>query len=223
MNPRILAIDTTTESGGIALVEGGEAVAEVSISAPQGFGQVIYGAIANTLRDAHWTLAEIDCFAAAAGPGSFTGVRIGVAAAKGLAEALGKPAAGISNLQAVASFGTAPLRAPLLDARRAQVYCALYDASLELVLPETVALLPDFLRTLPEDDVEFLSTSLEPYRAALAGTRFETALAHETPRSLAAAVGRIASARFLRGRAEDPATLDANYVRRCDAEMFWRE
>lgn len=146
-----------------------------------------------------------------------------MAAAKGLAEALGKPAVAVSNLQAVASFGTAPLRAPLLDARRAQVYCALYDANLELVLPETVAQLDEWLRTLPKRDIEFMSTSLEPYRAALAGAGFENAPAHETPRALAAAVGRIASARFLSGQAEDPAALDANYVRRCDAEMFWSE
>ena len=69
-------------------------------------------------------LEEIDCFAAASGPGSFTGVRVGLAAVKGLAEALGKPAVGISNLRALSLFGKAALRAVVLDARRGEVYGA---------------------------------------------------------------------------------------------------
>ncbi len=71
----------------------------------------------------------VDCFAAASGPGSFTGVRVGLACVKGLAEALGKPAVAVSNLRAIASFGTAPWRAVVLDARRGEIYGAVYDAA----------------------------------------------------------------------------------------------
>jgi tRNA threonylcarbamoyladenosine biosynthesis protein TsaB len=141
-------------------------------------------------------------------------VRVGLAAVKGFAEALGKAAAGVSNLRAVASFGTAPLRAAVLDARRGQVYGALYDSALEPVMPEVVARFPDWLAALPEGDLEFLSTDLLPFRAALAGRP-----AREVPRALAAAVGRIAA----RSREQDPAALDANYVRRSDAELFWKD
>ena len=56
-------------------------------------------------------LADVDCFAAASGPGTFTGVRVALACVKGLAEAMGRPAVAVSNLQAVARYGTAPLRA----------------------------------------------------------------------------------------------------------------
>jgi tRNA threonylcarbamoyladenosine biosynthesis protein TsaB len=81
-------------------------------------------------------LVEIDCFAAASGPGSFTGVRVGLSAVKGMAAALGKPAAGISNLRALASFGNLE---PAIEARRGEVYTAVYDAELRLVSPEVIA------------------------------------------------------------------------------------
>ncbi|HVX66585.1 MAG TPA: tRNA (adenosine(37)-N6)-threonylcarbamoyltransferase complex dimerization subunit type 1 TsaB [Bryobacteraceae bacterium] len=223
MNSRILAIDTTAEFGSIALLEGEDLIAEVPIRAPDGFGQVLYDFVGRALHGAGWELDTVGCFAAAAGPGSFTGVRVGLAAAKGLAEATGRPAVAVSNLQAVAWFGTAPLRAAVLDARRGQVYGAVYDAQLSPVKEETVAAFPKWLETLPDGELEFLSTSFEPFRAALHGTRFATAPARDVPRALAGAIGRIAAARFAAGLAEDPAALDANYVRRSDAELFWRE
>ncbi len=77
-------------------------------------------------------------------------MRVGLAAAKGLAEASGALAAAISNLQAMASFGTAPLRAPFFDARRGEIYGAVYDDHLELVQPEVVAKFAAWRAGLPE-------------------------------------------------------------------------
>jgi len=216
---RILAIDTTAEFGSIAAVEGGRAVAELLLRSPEGFSSTLFTHVRALLERACWELDSVDCFAAAAGPGSFTGVRVGLAAAKGLAEALGKSATGVSNLQAVASFGEAPLRAAVLDARRGQIYGAVYDAGLNAVSPEVVARFPEWLKTLPGGDIEFLSTDFAPFEQALAGTRFEHARITNVPRALAAAVGRIAEARGC----ADPAVIDANYVRRSDAELFWRD
>jgi tRNA threonylcarbamoyladenosine biosynthesis protein TsaB len=135
-------------------------------------------------------------------------VRVGLASIKGLAEAMGKPAAGISNLRAIASFGTAPLRAPVLDARRGEVYAAIYDAAGVLVQQETVGKFESWLAALPESGIEILS----PDYAA------EGVPIVRTPRELAAAVARLAPS-----EAGDPAALDANYVRRSDAELFWKE
>src|SRR5437868_6111306 len=112
--PLILAVDTTHEFGSLALARDGAAVIEVPMHAPEGFGHVLYGYLEQMLADAGITVDAIDCFAAASGPGSFTGVRIGLACVKGLAEAAGKPAAAISNLQAMAWFGKAALRAVVL-------------------------------------------------------------------------------------------------------------
>jgi tRNA threonylcarbamoyladenosine biosynthesis protein TsaB len=98
-------------------------------------------------------------------------VRIGLACVKGLAEAVGKPVVAVSNLQALAAFGTAPLRATVLDARRGEIYGAVYDADLNPVAPELVMKFPQWLESLPAGSIEFISTDFSPFRAALAGTR----------------------------------------------------
>jgi tRNA threonylcarbamoyladenosine biosynthesis protein TsaB len=214
-----LAVDTTHEYGSLALVRGEELLEEVPLHAPTGFGHVLYRHLAELLGR-HGLKAEgIDCFAAASGPGSFTGVRVGLACVKGLAEALGKPAVAVSNLQALAAFGTAPLRAVVLDARRGEVYGAVYDAAARLVAPEVVAPFAAWLATLPAGELEFVSPDFSPFHALLAGTRFEGAALRTAPRALAAAISRLAA----RAEPRDPAALDANYVRRSDAELLWKE
>jgi tRNA threonylcarbamoyladenosine biosynthesis protein TsaB len=209
----ILALDTTGEHGSIALWHGSAALDEMELHAPTGFSHVLFGSVEDILRRNRVKLADVECFAAASGPGSFTGVRVGLACIKGLAEAMGKPAVGVSNLQAVASFGTAALRAVAMDARRGEVYCAIYDAAGDLVQPETVAKFSAWAATLPQGDIEILSPDLEPEGVAV----------KKTPRAIAAAVARLALARLARGDAGDPAGLDANYVRRSDAELFWTD
>jgi tRNA threonylcarbamoyladenosine biosynthesis protein TsaB len=232
--PLVLAIDTTHEFGSLALASGDDLVEEVLLHAPAGFGQVLYTHLDQLLARHGVTTAMVDCFAAASGPGSFTGVRIGLACIKGLAEAAGKPASAVGNLEAMAAFGTAPLRAVVMDARRGEVYGAVYDTAGRVVSPEVVAPFPAWLASLPAslplsppdslpDAMEFVSTDFTPFRASLAGTRFQDASVVTAPRALAAAMARIAAARWLRGEACDPAALDANYVRRPDAELLWKE
>jgi tRNA threonylcarbamoyladenosine biosynthesis protein TsaB len=219
----ILAIDTTHEFGSIALLDDGEALEETLLHAESGFGAILYGHLSRLL-DRHGCQAQdMDCFAAASGPGSFTGVRIGLACVKGLAEAVAKPVVAVSNLQALAAFGTAPLRATVLDARRGEIYGAVYDADLNVVAPEIVMQFPQWLETLPTESVEFISTGFSPFRSALAGTRFADAPVIEAPRALAGAIARIALAKYRDGLAVDPAQVDANYVRRSDAELLWKD
>jgi tRNA threonylcarbamoyladenosine biosynthesis protein TsaB len=200
----ILAIDTTSESGSIALTEANVVIEEIALSAPEGFGHVLYPHIRHLLEKNGVTVHQMECFAAASGPGSFTGVRVGLAAVKGLAEATGKRVAAVSNLRALAYFGTAPLRATVIDARRGQVYAAVYNSQLQLVAPEAVLKMEDWLRTLPETNCELISSISDP-------------------RPLAAAIGHIAWDDFTAGLAKDPAEIDANYVRRSDAELFWKD
>jgi tRNA threonylcarbamoyladenosine biosynthesis protein TsaB len=99
------------------------------------------------------------------------------------------------------------------------VYGGLYDSTGATAAPEMVAKLSAWLESLPPD-VEFVSQGFQP---ELAGTRFEGAFATTAPHALAGAIARIAYARLVRGEALDPAALDANYVRRSDAELFWKE
>ncbi len=162
---------------------------------------------------------SLEGFAAASGPGSFTGVRVGLSAVKGLAEATGKKVVAVSNLRALASFGSAPLRAAVIDARRGEIYGAVFDDQLKAVSAECVMRFTDWLSVLPDAGIEFVCADFSPWRdAAPPAIPVVTA-----PRALAAAIGRIAAREFSNGRALDPAEIDANYVRRSDAELLWRD
>jgi len=209
----ILAIDTTSEFGSLALVdERGRIAGELPMHSSDGFSHVLYNHLSGFLDKQSVRLVDIKCFACAAGPGSFTGVRVGMAAVKGLAEATARPAVAISNLQALAFFGEAPLRATLLDARRGDIFGAVYDDALEIVRPQVVMKLEDWTASLPKDNIEFVSNQ-----------RFAGIELREAPLALAGAVAGIAWRRFQRGEIGDPALLDANYVRRADAELAWKD
>lgn len=216
----LLAIDTTGEFGSIVLLENERVLEEIPLHSPEGFAHLLFQRVRGLLDAWNRRLDEIDCFAAAAGPGSFTGVRVGLAAMKGLAEAASKPAVAVSNLQALASFGCGPLRAAVADARRGQVYGAVYDERLRLIGDESVRAFPDWLVSLPEGDLEFVSADFSPFQPAIAGTKFAAIPVRQAPRALAAAIGGIAFHRWRAGEAVDPAAIDANYVRRSDAELL---
>ena len=198
---RVLAIDTTADLGSAALIEDDRVVDEVSLRAPDGFSPVIFGAIQELLQRHGWPLESVDCFAGASGPGSFTGVRVCLTAIKGLAEATGRPAIAVSNLQALALHATSDIRAVWMDARRGEIYGGVFDSQLQPLAEEVVA------------PMERWQNSLPPNATILQGG--------EIP--LAGAIGRIAMRRYRSGDRPDPASLDANYVRRSDAELFWKE
>jgi tRNA threonylcarbamoyladenosine biosynthesis protein TsaB len=223
VNPLILSIDTTHEFGSIALLAGSEVVEEVLLHSIDGFGHVLFGHLARLLEKHGRRVNEIACFAAASGPGSFTGVRIGLACVKGLAEAAGRKVVAVSNLEAMAQFGSAAQRAVVMDARRGEVYGAVYGAEGQTVCEPRVTRFPAWLDTLPAGDIEFIATDFAPFSPVLKGTRFEDARFTTAPRALAAAIGQIAFERCCAGLARDPAGIDADYVRRSDAELFWKE
>ena len=201
MSRLLLAIDTTGEYGSLALAEDGRVLEEVPLHSPDGFGHILFVEIERLLARHHCKITDVLGFAVAAGPGSFTGVRIGLTAAKGLAEATERKVVAISNLQAIAAFGTKPLRAVAFDARRGEIFGAVYDSELRLVSDEVVMKQEDWLQTLPSG-VEMVTGG---------------------GRVLAGAIARIAADRFHAGLAQDPAEIDANYVRRSDAELLWRD
>ena len=219
MTVRILAIDLTSECGSLALVSEPRAsasdlpyVVEVAIQSKDGFSHVMFDPIHALLRNNGWPLNSIDCFAVAHGPGSFTGVRVGVAAAKGFAAAMGKPIICVSNLRAIASYGSSPVRAAILDAHREQIYGGVYNADLDLIGEELVIKPAAWLESLPKG-IEFVSAETVMFAAWAPKITI-------APRALAGAIGRIAARDFKAGKAIDPAAADANYVRRSDAEMF---
>ena len=213
----VLAIDASTEHGGIALWLDGERTESV-VHSPHGFAHVLFGELEGLLASSGTKLAHVDAFAAASGPGSFTGVRVALSAAKGFAEAYGKPLFAVSNLLAMASLGSAPLRAPLLDARRGEVYAGLYDSALRPIREEAVMPLHEWLEALPSHEVEILCPYPDRFTEQLTGRQITPVAA-----SVAGAVAELAAQRYRSGERPPSAAVGANYVRRSDAELKWRE
>ncbi len=207
IDSRIIAIDTTSEFGSIALTENGAVVEEIEMHSTDGFGPVLFDLLVDLMKRHGWTYDSVGGYAAAAGPGSFTGVRVGLAAVKGLAEVCGARAAAVSNLQAMAVYGSAAIRAPFFDARRSEIFGGLFDSNCEPVAPETVQPFTSWLGSLPPG-AELICRTPETFGV-------EATL---VPRSLASAVAKLAPRCW-----RDPASLDANYVRRSDANLNWTD
>lgn len=128
---KILAIDTTAAAASCAVCEDGVVLGESYVSRKLTHSQTILPMVEDLLKNCQLSMSEMDGFAVAAGPGSFTGIRIGVSAVKALAFAEKKPAAGISTLQALAYnlMGTSGIICAVMDARVGQVYSAAFQGN----------------------------------------------------------------------------------------------
>jgi len=222
----LLAVDTTSFSGGLALWSGGEVAECAALESREGFGHLIYQEIQALLARHGAAPPAVDVYAAASGPGSFTGIRVGLSAVKALAEVHGKPVIPVSNLLALAAAGCGPLRAPVMDARRGEVYAAVYDERLEAVVPEVAARWTDFLELIDRREVTFVAQRaelFEPGGAAPLEGAWADARRVIPDEPLAAWVARAAAEQFRRGRVLPPEAVEANYVRRADAELKWRD
>ncbi len=127
---KILSLDSTAATSTAALCESEKLIAEFSVNGGNTHSETLLPMIAELLKNSGYTVGDVDIFAAASGPGSFTGVRIGAATVKGLAFGSGKPCIGVSTLRALAYnlAGFDGIICPVMNARRNQVYNALFDA-----------------------------------------------------------------------------------------------
>lgn len=215
MSVYVLAIDTTGDVGSIALVGERGLIEEMVLDSPDGFAHVLFDEIERLLKRHDLNVWQINAFASASGPGSFTGVRVGLTAVKGLAEATGRKVIAVSNLQALSWHGSRLLRATVLDARRGEVYGGVYNAALQLVQEEVVAQLPAWLASLPQGELEIVTQGFALGEVPLPVV--------EAPKALAGSIARVAFDRLLSAEVLDPAEVDANYVRRSDAELLWKD
>ncbi|MFQ5442292.1 MAG: tRNA (adenosine(37)-N6)-threonylcarbamoyltransferase complex dimerization subunit type 1 TsaB [Thermodesulfobacteriota bacterium] len=170
----MLAIDTSTTSGAVALFDGDILIAERTVGDVGTHADWLMQAIAALLDEAGAPVNDVGLFALSHGPGSFTGLRIGVSTIKGLAWAAGRPVAGVSTLEALAynaRYSNLPV-CPVLDARKKEVYAALFSFSgggLARVLMPDSALTPvalfEFLERegLSEKPVIFLGNGIKVY------------------------------------------------------------
>jgi tRNA threonylcarbamoyladenosine biosynthesis protein TsaB len=154
---RVLAISTSTPRGSAALVRDGETIAAVAYVDLQGHAERIFQAIDAVLLQSGETRGSLDGLACDVGPGSFTGVRVGVASAKGIALGLGLPLAGVGSLEAMAAFafacgeaGPGDVVVAAIDAKKSEIFAAAYDAAgATLAAPCTRALGPEALALIP--------------------------------------------------------------------------
>ena len=125
---RVLAVDTSSERGSVCVMEERDVAAEVRLSSSIQHSERLFASLEFVFRFLPFKLEDIDLFVAARGPGSFTGLRVGLAATEGFVAAFGRQGAGVSTLEALAwnAGETEMLIAPTIDARRGEVYGALY-------------------------------------------------------------------------------------------------
>ena len=237
----ILAVDTSTRTGSAALLRDSQVLAEVSGYEETPYSTRLFRDVALLQERESFRLDQIDVFAVAAGPGSFTGLRVGLTAVKAWAEVHGKPIAAISGLAAIAAeslLGEPPQAsgsraiAPFLDARRGQLFGAIYrriigDATgLALAGGESILSVDEFLELLRGESTEELQLA-SPTPEILPGARIRAFLPDvpvvQVSAALAPAIGRLGFERAKRGDLVDAIRLDANYVRRSDAESAWKD
>ena len=217
----VLAIDTSGRLGSIALAHGHEDgscdVIEVVPLAGGTFSAQLVPQVAAFLSKHGFTKYHIDAFAVASGPGSFTGLRVGLAAVKALAEILGKPIAAVSLLEGLALAGVAEGKVcAALDAGRGEVYSGEYELA-----GDSAQVLREKLLTREEFVAAARGWQIVTPDAGLVATAETAGLSAMLVEPLSAgAVARLGWRKLRRGQAVSPEQLEANYIRRSDAEIF---
>src|SRR5262245_35221274 len=233
---RVLALDTTTPAGSVAFVDERGAIAERRGDASRTHAERLPAAIVALLDECRVPMSGVDLFAVASGPGSFTGLRIGIATIQGLAFVTGRPAVGISALEALAQVAGATATAGTIvgawiDAHRGEVFSCLYR------IDAGPAYDPDRLEELEGAAVGDPAATLARWNertargvAMIAGdgaVLYQDVIRRVSPGRpavadaplLAAAIGHIAIARARRGETIAPGAIRPLYVRRPDAEI----
>ena len=224
---KIVAMDSSGLVASVALIEDDSMIAEYTVNYKKTHSQTLMPMLEDVVRMTELDLKEVDAFAVAAGPGSFTGLRIGSATVKGLGLALDKPVIGVPTVDALSYnlWDSDKLICPIMDARRNQVYTGLYrfeNGEHVIVMdqaPMDIAELMDRINELGEP-VIFLGDGVPVYRERileLANVQVLFAPAHMA-RQRAGAVGVLASRYFAEGRIESAAEHKPEYLRMSQAE-----
>jgi tRNA threonylcarbamoyladenosine biosynthesis protein TsaB len=207
----ILALDTTTAAGSVALFDGARVLEVAPLDPSQPVATRVPGDLIALLERHKMALTRIDLFAVATGPGSFTGLRIGIATMQGLALARQKPLIGVSTFEALASFVDAPHVSVWIDAWRGEIYASEY-ADRTPVSRSMVAPPDQVLANTRHCDGTFIGDGAVRYRDRLPRVVEPTPL-------LAGAIATLAHARAEAGELPPPHAIRPLYVRRPDAEL----
>lgn len=226
---RVLAIDTSSELGTAAVVVDGVVSASIASRVQSQHGETLLPLLDQLLKLAHLRVEEIDLLAVGLGPGSFTGVRIGVATAKGLSLARGTEMVGVTTSRVLARAASGDVRAIVIDAKKDEVFVAAYrahdDGTLTQLLADVHGSPSDVAAQLAalsakEGPLTLLGSALLPH-----GATFQAFLpsASFLPQVFSAPKGEIlaleAAEAFAAGGAHDPSALVPLYVRGADAKL----
>jgi tRNA threonylcarbamoyladenosine biosynthesis protein TsaB len=221
---KILAVDTATKSCSVAVMDEQSVISEYTVNHKETHSRFLMGMIHAILDICRLTVIDLDGFAVTIGPGSFTGLRIGLSAIKGFALATGKPLVGISTLEVLAYqiSGSDKLICPMMDARRDEVYTARYyfnDQKLECQqLPQVAS---------PEKAIENINVPCimvgdgsMRYQALIKSRLGSMGIfANFTQQVIrASTVGHIAMQRFTLNDTDDVSRIEPFYIRKSDAE-----
>lgn len=224
---KIVALDSSGLVASVAYLEDGILVAEYTTNFKKTHSQTLLPMLDEMVQRIELELSEVDAIAVAAGPGSFTGLRIGSATAKGLGLALNKPIIGVSTLEALAYnlYGTNQLICPIMDARRNQVYTAVYEyekGKLVERMEQAAIEIEELLEQLctQEKTVVFVGDGVEVYRAVIEerlGERASFAPAHLS-KQRAGAVAALGEQYYKEGKIQTAAEHQPVYLRLSQAE-----
>lgn len=214
-----LGIDTSSMTGGVALLKDNELVGELVLNIRTTHSERLLPALDRLLADANISVKDLGLVSVVTGPGSFTGLRIGVATAKGLSYALGIPAIGVTTLEAYGwQFKYFPgIVAALVDARRENVFWQAFKGGVPLNEPSYAAL-QDVLDYPFEEQSLFVGDGAVNY-----GDRICSQVPTTQNLLRPSAVADLAYARFLKGEQEDAFGLNPTYMRQTEAERKWQE
>lgn len=212
----LLALDTTSRHGSVALLSDGELRGELRLVDAGGYSRTLLPAIESLLRLGDLGPGDVDAYAAVVGPGSFTGVRVGISTVQGLALGSGRPVLGITSLEALAGRmrGAADVLIPMVDAYREQVYVSVYDGELREMEAPAAVVPEDWIARTPAG-AAFLGDGAVKYRETIRRVRPDAVLPDKSL-FLAATIARLAMPRLARGEGGDASSLRPVYLRAPD-------
>jgi len=224
---KLLALDSSGLVASVAILDGETLVAEYTLNYKKTHSQTLLPMLDEIVKMTQTELSEVDAIAVAAGPGSFTGLRIGSATAKGLGLALNKPIISVPTLEGIACnfYGTDALICPMMDARRKQVYTGFYrfeGGEMKVLKEQCAQSVEDTLDQLRKynEPVIFLGDGVPVYHDEIMEKMGESAIfapAHAN-RQRAAAVGALAQVYFAQGIYESADEFVPEYLRKSQAE-----
>ncbi|WP_339060969.1 tRNA (adenosine(37)-N6)-threonylcarbamoyltransferase complex dimerization subunit type 1 TsaB [Tepidibacillus marianensis] len=229
---KILAIDTSTAVMGVALLNEERVLAEITTNVKRNHSIRLMPSIEILFQEVKGSPEDIDLIAVAKGPGSYTGVRIGVTTAKAFAYALNKPIIGISTLEAMAfqNKGFKGYISPLMDARRGQVYTGLYQGDWNewrTIESDRIVLLTNWIEMLAErnEQVLFIGDDVTIHFDMIRQVLEERAMISDPflriPRS--SVIGYLAKREFEAGRIDNAFDFVPEYLQLAEAEVKWLE